>query len=414
MAPAKSDTKDTRKGNGGDWGEGLPEQLVTLLNEAQRVRASDIHVDPVDDDRLRVCFRVDGAIHPHRELDRDAGRQLLNQIKIAAQFTPDRTFAPLESRLAWSPKGERREARVTIAPTSRDEAAHIRLLSPPENIIEPEALGLAQSSLARIREALQRAAGLILICGPTGAGKTMTLYSLAAFLSLEEMIAVSIEDPVENDLPYVRQVQVDAEHGLDMADGLRTLLRMDPDLIMIGEIRDPESALTAARAAASGRFVMATLHARDIATAVETMRFLTVPPHLLGNTLRLVIGQDLVRRVCAECAADCAPTDDEKALFEAESMDVPDRVPEANGCARCHGYGYRGRLGIFQVVAVDADMAATIAETGTANVIRREQRRQAISSLRRDGLEKVAAGLTTVREILNLHRPGGRPDDASS
>jgi type II secretory ATPase GspE/PulE/Tfp pilus assembly ATPase PilB-like protein len=299
------------------------------------------------------------------------------------------------------------EIRVTIMPTTRQEAVHLRMLSPPAEILKPTELGMPETALDSIRETLTQPEGLILISGPTGAGKTMTLYSLASFLKLESLIAVSVEDPVEYDLGYVRQVQADQEHGLFMQTALRSVLRMDPDIILIGEIRDTASAVTAVRAAASGRFVLATLHARDTALALEACHYYSIPRHLLGSTLQMVISQVLVRKVCHACADQREPTSDERELFSSQGLTPPARVPVPKGCDTCHHFGYLGQTGIFEVVVFDHAMGAAISRAQGAEAIRSMLAQEDIPTLRRAALNKVAQGITTLEEINDLHFPGG-------
>ncbi len=388
------------------WREDLPELVGGLISEALRINASDIHVDAVAHHAYRICCRVDGVIHPLREVAGEQGRQLVNQIKVAAQFTPDHTFTRLENRIALDNGTPQREIRVTIVPTSRGDAVHLRFLSPPEEVLRPADLGMSQDALARIRRTLLRPEGLILISGPTGAGKTMTLYSLAEFLNLSSMIAVSVEDPVEYDLPYVRQIQADAEHGLSMQEALKTVLRMDPDIIMIGEIRDAASAIAAVRAAASGRFVLATLHATDAALAVETCHYFAVPRHLLGSSLRMTISQVLIRKICPACAGRRDPSDGERNSFREVGLEPPDVLPVAEGCQKCHGFGYHGRIAVFEVHEFDRSMADAVSRARGSQELRDILEKRATPSLRQEALRKVAAGITTMEEINDLHYPG--------
>lgn len=394
----------------GKWQDQLPEQVSDILSQALAQDASDIHIDPVGVNVYRLCFRIDGVIHPQTEMSRPAGQQLINQIKVASQFTPDHTFGPLESRITLGGSEDAYDVRVTILPTTRSAAAHLRILSPPSEVLRPDELGLSEANLSVIRQTLKRPEGLILISGSTGAGKTMTLYSLVSFLDLRSMIAVSIEDPVEYDLPYVRQVQADEEHGLAMPEALKTVLRMDPDIILIGEIRDAASAVAAVRAAAAGRFVLATLHATDVALAVEACHYFSVPRHLLASSLRLAASQALVRKVCSHCAEQREPTGEERELFRAEGLDVPAHVPKVKGCEKCHQIGYSGRTGIFEVMAFDREMAAAVSGAHGTGTLRKMIAESDAPSLRQDALAKVAAGITTIEEVQDLHFPGETGD----
>ena len=272
---------------------------------------------------------------------------------------------------------------------------------------------MSDGALDAVRETFAQPEGLILITGPTGAGKTMTLYSLASFLDLESMIAISVEDPVEYDLPNIRQIQADPEHGMAIPAALKAMLRMDPDILLVGEIRDAQSAQTAVRAAASGRFVLATLHAREIGLALETCHHYSVPRHLLGSTLRLVTSQALVRRVCGACAGKREPTDAEAGQFQDRGLDVPDHLPVPKGCGACHDFGYSGRVGVFEVVQIDRETGRRLSQRRVAENMREALDRTEKTSLPREALQKVAAGVTTMEEIHHLYVPGhlGAGDD---
>ncbi|MFW6151400.1 MAG: GspE/PulE family protein [Verrucomicrobiota bacterium] len=385
----------------------MPAQAAGLLDKAIKEKATDIHIDPVGPNAYRICHRVDGVIHAISELPFSEGKHLINQIKVASQLTPDHTFVPIESRMVYSQYSSQKEIRVTIMPTTRGEATHMRILAPPEEIIEPSELGISKPILNQIKNVLRRPEGLILISGPTGAGKTMTLYSLVSLLNLESSITVSIEDPVEYDLSYVRQVQADPEHGLSMHEGLKSVLRMDPDIVVIGEIRDPESARTSVRAAASGRFVLATLHARDVALATEACMNYSIPRHLLASTLRMVAAQNLVRRVCCQCMQRRKITEEEKKMFKNFGIKPPDQVPEAAGCDKCHKYGYDGRVGIYEVVSIDKSLRSAISEGVGAGGIAELIRNEGVKPLQADALLKVAEGVTTMEEIQQIHFPAG-------
>lgn len=388
------------------WQEELPEQVGDVIRSALEQHATDIHIDPVSATVYRICFRVDGVIQPQDELSRESGRHLINQIKVAAQCTPDRIFSAIESRIPLTADAEQREVRVTILPTTKREAAHLRILSPPSEVLRPSQLGLSEEAIRLIQQTLKRPEGLILITGSTGAGKTMTLYSLATFLDLQRMIAVSVEDPVEYDLPYVRQVQADPDNGLSMPEALKTVLRMDPDIILVGEVRDEQSAVAAVRAGASGRFVLATMHATDPSLAIETCHYYAVPRHLLGSSIRLIVSQALVRRVCQACAKHRWPTDEEREMFLAEDLAVPGSVPVSVGCEKCHGLGYIGRIGVFQVVAIDRNLSAAISKPNGAEEFRNMVEEGKIASLGKDALTKVASGITTMEEVQDMHFPG--------
>ncbi|MFW6163743.1 MAG: GspE/PulE family protein, partial [Planctomycetota bacterium] len=236
-------------------------------------------------------------------------------------------------------------------------------------------------------------------------GKTTTLYAMVSALDLESTVAVSVEDPVEFHLPLLRQFDVDTDRGFTIFKGLRTLLRMDPDVLLIGEIRDQQSAITAARAALAGRLILATIHAVDAATAIQTLHYLSVPYHILGDCLRLVAAQNLVRRVCIECAESRPLKDSERELFERHDLQPPDQVPTALGCEACNGYGYSGRIGVFETVGVEGDLAHAVGDGAELDELRQHIRRSGAPPMLTDALEKVANGVTTMDEVYQFHWP---------
>lgn len=380
-----------------------PPELKALVEQALSQAATDIHID-AKEEGYTIRFRVDGRVQPIDDLTIDQGETLINQIQVAAELGIERSVEPTEGRVTWSSDERDHGIRVSIMPTLGRLAAHLRLLNPPSEILKPEELGLADYDLKAVKKVLGRNEGLIVIAGPTGAGKTTTLYSLVSLLDLQGSIGVSIEDPVEYDLPYVRQVQVDPDHGMDMQQGLVTLLRMDPDLILVGEARDRDSTHTAAQAAASGHFVFTTLHANGPHMVVAALRFLGVPDHLLGSTLRLVVVQDLVRRLCTSCAKSRDLHDAEKELFEEAGLDAPDQIKEPAGCEDCRDYGYHGRVGVFQVTPILEELGLAIAAGRDPHELQQIVRDMGIHSLFYDALLKVAAGTTSMQEVLPLYQ----------
>jgi len=387
----------------------LPELLRELVEHAVREGATDVHIDRIGRDFL-VRFRVDGMVHEKYALDHGEGQRLVNQIKIAAEMEIEHTHAPHESQFHWEFNGSRRDIRVTLIPTFDTEVAHLRLLTAPEDWRDVKNLGMSERDLQRVERAMADPQGLVLVSGPTGAGKTTTLYALAGMHELRDRVAASIEDPVEFDLDYVRQLRVDHRHGIDMGEGLAVLLRMDPDILLIGEVRDRESAVTAAHAALAGRLVMATVHARDTASAIESMHYQSVPYYILGGAIRLVICQNLVRRVCPECADSRGVQDYEKQLFERYGIDVPSELKVPVGCEHCNGYGYYGRTGVFEVAVVDEELGAWLAKGHHADAIRKRFAEAGALPLAHDALTKAAAGVSTVEEALRFISPARQPE----
>ena len=375
-----------------------PDLLNTLMWNAIIERATDVHVHCVEEG-VRVLHRVDGTIQPKLLLSLAEGRKLLNQLKSASGLTVTRSFAPLEGQLVWPDEDVKWEIRVTLTPVRGRESAHLRFLSVPRDQWDMSGLGVSVEDQERVSASMRALSGLVLITGATGSGKTTTMYSLASLLDLRAMTTYSIEDPVEFRLPYAQQIEVDERHGLTMHEGLRTILRMDPDLILVGEIRDKDSAIVASRAALSGRLVLATIHAQDAAGAVDALHYLGVPHHIIGSSLRLIIAQGLARRICGSCARPRDLSEDDRELFARLGTEPPESLLQADGCAECNSYGYKGRTGLFEVVPVD-DEIGTIISSGTHH---RELldylRRRGTQSMVHDGLKKVAAGVTSIEEV---------------
>ena len=405
-----------------------PDPLKTLIWNAVLEKATDVHLHCVAEG-LRVLHRVDGIIYPKLLLSPTEGKRLLNQLKSAAGLTIVRSFSPLEGQIVWPDEDMRWEIRVTFTPIGDRESAHLRFLSTPRNEWDMSRLGFAPADQEKISSTVHSPNGLVLITGATGSGKTTTMYCLASLLDLRTTTTYSIEDPVEFKIPYIQQIEVDEYHGLTMHEGLRTILRMDPDLILVGEIRDGDSALVAARAALSGRLVLATIHAQDAAGAIDSLHYLGVPYHIIGSSLRLVIAQNLVRRLCPECARPRELGDRERQLFAQCEMELPEHVwgcearktrgDDSAGdivplplpspsCPECHSYGYQGRTGIFEVATVDDQMTNLIRTGADHQQLLNCLRKQGIRSMVQDGLEKVAAGVTSLEELTRVCGCGRR------
>jgi len=385
--------------------EGI-QPLFGLLETAINHSATDVHIDPVGDQYL-VRFRINGVINTHDKMPSEEAKRLLIQVRVRANLGITRSFTPREGQCKWLVEDQVKDIRVTTVPRNSDTSIHLRILSPPENLTNIEMLGLQDKDLEIVRGSLAHPQGLIIVGGPTGAGKTTTIYSFASTYDLESIVGVSIEDPIEFNIPYLRQVEVDSRHDFQMADGLRSLLRMDPDLLLVPEIRDERSALTTVRAAVSANFVLSTIHSKDAASAVEAFAFLSVPYNILGGSLRVIIAQNLVRTLCPACRVSRRPSGEDRALFERWEIPVPDAIFDANpgGCDRCDRYGFSGRTGIFEVVDVDQDIGNAIVEGPAPAELRRLFRQKGYGSIFKSGLDKVVEGTTSMPELLDLYWP---------
>jgi type II secretory ATPase GspE/PulE/Tfp pilus assembly ATPase PilB-like protein len=385
-----------------------PDPLNTFILNAIYEDATDIHLNVVDDGML-VLFRVDGFVHEKRRLSQREGRKLLNQIKAAAGLGASKSLAaPQEGQMRWREDGLRdKNIRVTIVPMDGEECGHLRILSMPEKELEMANLGFSAEHMKSITESLDSLSGLILVAGVTGSGKTTTMYSMTSSRDLNSLVAFSIEDPVEFRLPNSQQLEVNEDHGLTMYQGLRTILRMDPDLIMVGEIRDRDSAIVAARAAMSGRLVLATIHSQDAAAAVDALHYLGVPYYIISSSLRLIVAQKLIRRLCPACAGAREPYVEEKEVFERAGIEIPTKIFDPVGCEQCNGYGYKGRIGMFETAVITPDAAHKIASGVHDEQLRQHFRDSGIAPLAIDGITKVADGITSTSELFQRsHFPG--------
>ncbi|MBN2594998.1 MAG: Flp pilus assembly complex ATPase component TadA [Sedimentisphaerales bacterium] len=379
-----------------------PDPFNSIVWNAIYENATDIHLNAVDRGIL-ILYRVDGIIHEKRLLSENEGRQLMNQVKTAAKLNATKSFIPQEGQIKWPDEDILRDIRVTVVPAGKNaESAHMRILSFPQEGWSTSKLGFSEEDLESISSAINSMNGLILISGATGSGKTSTMYSFASLTDLRTKMAFSIEDPVEFNLPYAQQIEADERHGLTMYQGLQTILRMDPDLVMVGEIRDRDSAIVTSRAALSGKLVLATIHAKDAAGTVDALHYLGVPYYIIGGSVKLIVAQNLMRRLCQKCAEERTPSKEEKELFIEANLEAPEKIFDAKGCKACNSYGYQGLVAIFEIAKIDPDTAHLITDGIHQQQLRDHFRKIEINSMMVDGLIKVAQGITSIDELYRV------------
>ena len=382
--------------------ESQPDPFRTIIWNAIYENATDIHLNAVEGGTL-ILYRVDGIIHEKRLLTETEGRQLINQLKTAAKLNATKSFMPQEGQIKWPDDETLRDIRVTVVPAGKNaESAHMRILSFPQDGWQISKLGLSEGDLQNVSSAINSMNGLVLVSGATGSGKTTSMYSFASLADLKTKMAFSIEDPVEFHLPYAQQLEVDDRHGLTMYQGLQTILRMDPDLVMVGEIRDRDSAIVTSRAALSGRLVLATIHAKDAAGTVDALHYLGVPYYIIGGSVKLIVAQNLMRRLCQSCAEKRSPSKEEKELFAEANLSVPKKIFDAKGCKECTSYGYQGLVAIFEVAKIDPDTAHLITDGIHQQQLRDHFRKININPMLVDGLKKVAEGITSIDELYRV------------
>jgi type II secretory ATPase GspE/PulE/Tfp pilus assembly ATPase PilB-like protein len=372
---------------------------LSLLRRGVAARATDVHIDPDGAGNYVVRFRIDGRIEPFCTMQHDVAGTLIKQLKLLADISLADPFQPSESRLKLPPAMARFEVRITTVPVPEGQAIALRVIDRDKLHRPLNELGLSPASFAAAYRMLHRGSGLVLITGPTGSGKTTTAYSMLKILVSEQQTIMSIEDPVELLVPFIRQLNVDERHGLTMKVGLSTLLRMDPDVVFVGEVRNMEAAETAVQAACCGKRVFSTMHMRDVSATVSAMRELNIDSRSLADNLAGILTQRLVRRLCRNCNERISLTEHERDLFASEGIEAPADVRRPRGCSECRNTGYSDRVGIFEAVAIDGDIAEGIREGRSEKDVRQIIRAAGTPSLRADGLRKVGEGITSVEEV---------------
>jgi len=382
-----------------------PVAAEALLADALRERASDIHLDPVEDG-IGVRMRIDRVMRDAAMLGPRQQGLLVNQFKMLAGIDPVAQFNADEARFRFEYEGREIDVRLALIPTLEGEKVTLRILDPVRIISRMNELGLDEDDLERIQRWFVGLGGIFIVVGPVGSGKTTTLYSLLHELKLKECSVCTLEDPIEYSVEGVNQVEIDEEHGLTFASGVVSLARHDPDVVLVGELRDAATAEAAYGAAALGRTILTTAHGRDTAGAVTGLRYHGLSDRDIATTLSVVISQRLVRKLCPHCRRQSEPTEEQRKWCEASGLSVPDQVWEAEGCDECRGSGYLGQTGVFEVWRLVEDDYHLLLEGATEREIRDSLASRGQRQLLNDALEKVAQGTTSLAEVQNLHFAG--------
>jgi type IV pilus assembly protein PilB len=370
-----------------------------VVQQAVRDGASDLHLEP-DESSFKIRLRVDGVLREVSVQSKALYAPVVSRIKIMAALDISERRLPQDGRIRMSVLGRDLDLRVSTFPTIHGENVVLRLLDRSAALSGIAELGLAPEPMAVLERMIRKPNGIVLVTGPTGSGKTTTLYACLHRISSVERNIVTLEDPVEFHLPAIRQTQVDPDAGLTFARGLRALLRQDPDVIMVGEVRDAETAEIAVRSALTGHLVLSTLHTNDAAGALPRLIDMRIEPFLLSSAMLGVVAQRLVRRVCDKCKKPVTPPAE---LAQALQID-PARgaFQHGAGCRACSGTGYRGRVGIFEVLDVDEEIQSLITQRAPAEEIARAARRAGMRTMREDAVRKAAEGVTTLEEALRV------------
>ncbi len=405
-----------QSGNMADVASQLPVVGIVdnILSYAMASRASDIHIEILEDATF-IRYRIDGILYEVMSITKQIHPAVVARLKLLAGLKIDEHYAPQDGRFRYQVGTQTIDVRVSVIPTFYGEKVEMRLLESSQKPLSLEEIGMLPEMAKIVAGSLTKAYGMILSCGPTGSGKTTTLYALMNILNRPQVNIVSIEDPIEYNMRYVNQTQINPQAGITFASGLRSLLRQDPNIIMVGEIRDAETADIAVQAALTGHLILSSLHTNDAPTSIPRFFDLNIPPYLVGAVLELIIAQRLVRKICSSCIYSYDADESiasvielqrrELGILDEDTIAVPKTLYRGKGCAMCSMTGYVGRLGIFEVLAVsDAIKKLIGSERFDIDALRHEARRNGMITMFEDGLRKVELALTTIDEVLRVIR----------
>jgi type IV pilus assembly protein PilB len=389
----------------------ITKAVASILRYGIEGESSDIHIEPFKD-KLRVRYRFLGKLYSSLFLPIKVHPAIVSRIKILSDLRIDETRIPQDGRFSIMLAGRKIDFRVSTFPTAMGEKVAIRILDPKVGLKKMEELGLSGRNFEVLKKAIKKPFGMILVTGPTGCGKSTTLYAILQKLNQEGVNIVTLEDPIEYLIEGINQSQIRPEIGYTFATGLREVLRQDPDIIMVGEIRDKETAELAVHAALTGHLVLSTLHTNNALGVIPRLIDLGISPFLIPYSLSLAVAQRLVRRLCDKCKKEVKPTKEIRDLIleeveklpekEKEKIKIPQnfKIYEAVGCDECHGIGFSGRIGIFEVLEMTKNLEEIILKEPSEAKIMEEARRQGMITMRQDGILKVLNGITTIEEVL--------------
>ena len=375
--------------------------LHTLFQAAVQVRASDIHIEP-DESVLRIRQRIDGVLHEQILNEKRIAPALVQRLKLMANLDISEKRLPQDGRFSMRVSNRVIDVRVSTMPLQFGESVVMRLLDQSEGVRDLEALGMPREVLRRFTAAIRRPHGMVIVTGPTGSGKTSTLYSALKLLNEPEVKIITVEDPVEYRLPRVNQVQVNPQVGLSFARVLRTTLRQDPDIVLVGEMRDQETVEIGLRAAMTGHLVMTTLHTNDSVSTISRLLDMGAAPYLLASSVNAVLAQRLVRRICTQCSREDELSGGERAWVAARLGAGAHRFRRGEGCHHCNNTGYRGRVGIYEMLELDAAMSLTLAGSDLAGFARLARASSGFRPLALAALDYALDGVTTVSESMRI------------
>jgi type II secretory ATPase GspE/PulE/Tfp pilus assembly ATPase PilB-like protein len=378
-------------------------KMATLIfNEALKLKASDIHIEPAENIAV-IRYRIDGLLTQHMETSREMYIPLTSRIKIMADLDIAEKRVPQDGRIRYENEGEQYDFRVSTLPTHWGEKTVIRILKHDTTMLSMAKIGLGDKELGALTECIEKPQGMVFVTGPTGSGKSSTLFAALNAIRMKAINITTIEDPIEYKIEGLNQVQINERAGVTFASTLRSILRQDPDVILVGEIRDRETAEIAMQASQTGHLVFSTLHTNDAISAITRLKDLGIPGFLISSSLLAILAQRLVRMLCPNCKHIAAVPEEVKARWRTLLADTP--LPESFrplGCSVCHGLGYKGRVGIFEIVLVSDAVRDLITENASENKIRHYMRSIGMKTLIQNGVDKIAQGITTPEELLRV------------
>ncbi len=374
----------------------------SILYQSVKQRASDIHIESFEKE-LAVRFRIDGVLYDMLRPPKRFQASTISRVKIMAGMNIAEKRLPQDGRIRIKMAGKDIDIRVSVIPTAHGERIVMRLLDRSQVILQLEEIGLAGYKLDVIRKLIRMPHGILLETGPTGSGKTTTLYAALSEINTPDKNIITVEDPIEYQLKGIGQIQVNSKIDLTFARGLRAILRQDPDIIMVGEIRDMETAEIAIQASLTGHLVLSTLHTNDAPTAITRLVDMGIEPFLVSSSLIGVVAQRLIRVLCPDCKESFQPTAEELGELQIDPGQLQNgHIYRPTGCSKCAETGYQGRSGIYELLLVDEAIQSLILKGADANVIRRTAIEKGMSTLRTDGAEKVLKGLTSIQEVARV------------
>jgi type IV pilus assembly protein PilB len=369
-----------------------------MIQQAMQLRVSDIHVDP-GESNVAIRYRLDGVLRTERTIPKQMQGFITARLKIMAKLNIAERRLPQDGRMKLQFDMRTLDIRVSSLPTIHGEKIVLRLLDLSTGVKSIDLLGFNGHNYTLFKEMIERPYGMILITGPTGSGKTTTLYSALSHLNKETANIITVEDPVEYQLEGINQVHVNPTIGLSFAAGLRSILRQDPNIVMVGEIRDAETAEIAIRASLTGHLVLSTLHTNDAVSSITRLRDMGIEPYLIASSLIGVVAQRLVRRICLDCKTSYTPTEQEKILLVNRGIKA-EKLYRGNGCGSCNKTGYRGRVAIHEILGINDEIRRLVSDFTTMEELRKAALDQGMIQLMDDGLAKVSQGITTLQEVI--------------